>query len=64
MKKHFFCLLLSLMLLLGCAIKDGVARDGWKTGMINVEPGQKEYRLFALDSASGKPLIRALTTRG
>ena len=49
--------------LLGCAVKDGVAQDGWKTGMINVDQGQKEYRLFALDSVSGKPLIRALTTR-
>ena len=64
MKKHFFCLLLSLMLLLGCAIKDGVAQDVWKTGMVNVDQGQKEYRLFALDGVSGKPLIKTLTTGG
>ncbi len=48
----------------GCAVKDGVALDGWKTGTITVEKGRKEYRLFVLDGAGGKPLIKALTTGG
>ena len=49
--------------MLGCAVED-VTQDGLKTGTINVKKDQKEYRLFALDGESGKPLTKALTTGG
>ena len=47
--------------MLGCTAKT-TAGSGHVTGTVTVEKGQKEYRLFALDGESAKPLIRALTT--
>ena len=47
--------------MLGCTAKT-TAGSGHVTGTVTVEKGQKEYRLFALDGKSAKPLIRALTT--
>ncbi|MBQ3378327.1 MAG: Ig domain-containing protein [Clostridia bacterium] len=49
--------------MLGCTVED-VVQDGLKTGIITVKKDQKEYRLFALDRESGKPLTKVLTTGG
>ena len=47
--------------MLGCTVKDGIEQNGLKTGTIDVEKGQKKYRLFALDGENAAPLIKELT---